>query len=347
MVNTGLDLCWTLRTSLNSGGATRAASLLVVDDDDFVRLSLQQLLETHGYRVFSAASGKAALEIFAQEAVDLVLTDLRMPGIDGLEVLARVKAAQPHVAVVLLTGYSSLDSAIRALRYGADDYLLKPCREAELLERLRAALERQEVSRSLSQVEENLPAIAALVNAIEARDPYTRGHSGRVAHYAVLLAREVGLGEEETRTLWLAGLLHDIGKIGIRDAILFKPGPLDEEEYRRVKEHPLLAAQILAPIAGLRRVVPIVLHHHERYDGCGYPDGLAGGNIPLAARILAVVDGFEAMTSDRAYRSAFSQERALEILEECSGTQWDPTLVRAWVELVRAGRLTLPDEGEK
>ena len=241
-----------LRTSLSSGGgAALAPNVLVVDDDDFVRLSLQHLLEAHGYRVFSAVGGKEALELLEREAIDLVLTDLRMPGMDGLELLARVKGRWPHIAVILLTGYSSLNSAIQALRHGADDYLLKPCGEQEMIERLRAALERREISSRLFQIEENLPAIAALVNAIEARDPYTRGHSERVAHYAVLLGQEVGLSAEEIQTLWLAGLLHDIGKIGVRDAILFKPGPLGEEEYHRVQEHPLKAAQILAPIPNL------------------------------------------------------------------------------------------------
>ncbi|MGC8960770.1 MAG: HD-GYP domain-containing protein, partial [Chloroflexia bacterium] len=141
----------------------------------------------------------------------------------------------------------------------------------------------------------------------------------------------------------LAGLLHDIGKIGIRDAILYKPGPLDEEEYRRVQEHPVLAAQILSPIPGLRKVVPIVLHHHERYDGSGYPDRLAGEAIPVGARILAVVDAFEAMTSVRAYRPAFTPKEALEKLVRGRGSQFDPALVDLWTRLVQAGRLTLPE----
>ncbi len=341
---TGVQLYRQMNASSGWLGAATMATVLVVDDDGFVRASLEQLLQVHGYEVITASGGQEALEQIEREAPDLVLTDLRMPGVDGLEVLRRAKGRFPHMAVILLTGYSTLDSAIQAMRHGADDYLLKPCREKELIERIQAALTRQEVFYRLSQVEENLPAIAALVNATEARDLYTRGHSERVAHYATLLAREVGISPEEIRTLWLAGLLHDIGKIGVRDAILYKPGPLNEEEYRRVQDHPVLAAQILSPIAGLRKVVPLVLHHHERYDGSGYPDGLAGEEIPLGARILAVVDGFEAMTSKRAYRPAFSPEEALERLEQNGGTQYDPELVRVWVRLVREGRLPPPPE---
>ncbi len=324
---------------LGAGGMT---TILVVEDDQFVQTSLEHLLRSHGYEVITAANGQEALERIDREAPDLVLTDLRMPRMDGLELLRWAKVRFPHTAVILLTGYSTLESAIQAIRHGADDYLLKPCREKELLERIQAALTRQEVFYRLSQIEENLPAIAALVNATEARDPYTRGHSERVAHYATLLAREVGMPQEEIRTLWLAGLLHDIGKIGVRDAVLYKPGPLNEEEYRRVQNHPILAAQILSPIPGLRKVVPIVLHHHEWYNGNGYPDGLAGEGIPPGARLLAVVDGFEAMTSVRAYRPAFTPEEALERLEQSSGTQYDPCLVQAWVRLVREGRLSPP-----
>lgn len=341
---TGVQICRQMNTCVSRLGAATMTTVLVIDDDEFVRVSLEHLLRAHGYEVITAAGGQEALERIEREVPDLVLTDLRMPGMDGLEVLCRAKGRFPHMAVILLTGYSTLESAIQALRYGADDYLLKPCREGELLERIQAALARQEIFYRLSRVEENLPAIAALVNATEARDPYTRGHSERVARYATLLAREVGMSEEEIRILWLAGLLHDIGKIGVRDAILYKPGPLNEEEYRRVQDHPVLAAQILHPIPGLRKVVPLVLHHHEHYDGSGYPDGLAGEEIPLGARILAVVDGFEAMTSVRAYRPAFSPEEALERLEQNSGTQYDPDLVQVWTRLVREGRLTPPPE---
>ncbi len=341
---TGIQLYRQMDACAGRLGTAAMTTVLVIDDDQFVQTGLEQLLRAHGYKVITAADGQEALERIEREAPDLVLTDLRMPGMDGLEVLRRVKVRFPHMAVILLTGYSTLESAIQAIRHGADDYLLKPCREKELLERIQAAITRREIFFRLSRVEENLPAIAALVNATEARDPYTRGHSERAAHYAALLAREVGIPQEEIRVLWLAGLLHDIGKIGVRDAILYKPGPLDAEEYRRVQEHPVLAAQILRPIPGLRKVVPIVLYHHEQYDGSGYPDGLVGEEIPLGARILAVADGFEAMTSARAYRPAFTLEEALERLEQNSGTQYDPYLVQVWIRLVREGRLLPPPE---
>ncbi len=328
---------------LPQNGGVMRHRILLVDDDPLIRRALELRLVGAGYQVLTAGNGREALARLEQEPVDLVLSDIRMPDMDGLELLRWVKMAYPGVGVILLTAYSSLDSAIQALRHGADDYLLKPCAGEELLEQIQAVIARHDISDRLSGVEEDLPAIASLVRAVEARDPYTRGHSERVAHYAALLGGELGLSMDEIERLWLAGLLHDIGKIGVPDAILHKPGPLTEEEYRRVKQHCQVAVQILSPISGLRHVIPFVLSHHERVDGKGYPNGLAGEAIPLSARILAVADGFEAMTSHRAYRQAYSTERALEILEEGAGTQWDADLVARWVALVREGRLTQPE----
>jgi putative two-component system response regulator len=290
-VEAGEDLheeCHTARKSGTLFPESRASKLLIVDDDDLVRMSLQLLLQARGYDVVTAAGGAEALHVLKRKPVDLVLTDLCMPGMDGLQLLEQVKSSFPEVAVILLTTFSSLDTAIRAMRYGASDYLLKPCRREHLLERVEAALVRRELILRLSHWRRELSAITALVKTVEARDPYTRGHSERVAHFTALLAQDMGLPLEKVRELWLAGLLHDIGKVGVRDAVLYKPGPLTAEEYTSVQRHPVLAAEILTPIAGLREVVPTVLHHHERYEGGGYPDGIKGESIPLGARLLAI-----------------------------------------------------------
>ena len=315
------------------------AKVLVVEDSASVRLSLEFMLKAHNYTILTAADGVAALALLEKEAVDLVLTDLCMPGMDGLQLLHEIHLRFPTLPVVLLTGYGSLDTAIEALRERATDYLLKPCTEERLLECIDKALTSRDLAHHLS--EGNLSTVAALVRAIEARNPHSLGHSERVAHYAFLLAQQLGQTIEQSRTIWLAGLLHDIGKIGVRDAVLCKTEALDEDEIRQIQEHVTVAAQILAPIAPLSDLVPIILHHHERYDGSGYPHRLRGEEIPLGARLLAIVDSFEALTSGRAYRQAFSTESALRILAEGCAVQWDPVLVPGWVRLVLHRRSSL------
>jgi putative nucleotidyltransferase with HDIG domain len=181
----------------------------------------------------------------------------------------------------------------------------------------------------------NIQVITSLTTALEARDPYTRGHSERVSRYAVAMARELGLAEREAEQLRVAGLLHDIGKVRVSDLILNKPGPLTDDEWISIREHPVVGARIVEGLVWLREIAPVIRHHHERYDGTGYPEGMAGQDIPLLARILAVADGFEAMTSDRAYRKARSVTEAVQILEEGRRQYWDAQIVDAWCQFIR------------
>ncbi len=314
-------------------------TLLVVEDDEFVRSSLEKLLDQQGYRVLTAPHGSAALDILQQQVVHLVLTDLRVEPVNGLELLAHVRALSLGTAVIVLTGYGSLETAIRALRAGADDYLLKPCEPGVLLERVQAALTRRRAMLESLKAETAWEAVQALTRVLATLDPETFRHSHRVAHFARELGRAMQVACGERHELWLAGLLHDIGKLGIGSALLKKPGPLSMQERRRVRLHPLFSVNILRPIGTLQSLLPAVLHHHERYDGRGYPNGLSGKSIPAAARLLAVVDSFSAMTEDRSYRAARSCEEALSLLEQGAGRQWDPAIVQVWVRLVRAGDL--------
>jgi response regulator RpfG family c-di-GMP phosphodiesterase len=309
-------------------------TVLVVEDDDYVRASLERLLRHHGYRVLSAPDANRALAFLRQQPVDLVLTDLRIRPIDGLDLLGHIQMQYRYIPVIILTGYGSLDSAIRALRYGARDYLLKPCDPRVLLERVHAVLT------DIPPHEGPLPeAIAALARALSVRDPETYRHSRRVACFAQQIARRMAMPPEERQRLGLAGLLHDIGKLGIRSALLHKPGPLTAQEYREIQAHPILSVHILRPITALESILPAVLHHHERFDGRGYPDGLAGEEIPLAARVLAVADSFAAMTERRPYRPARSPEQPLLLLQQGAGQQWDPLVVRSWVHGRWIGRV--------
>ncbi|MGC8872897.1 MAG: HD-GYP domain-containing protein [Chloroflexia bacterium] len=315
-----------------------SVTVLVVEDDEYVRSSLQALLASHGYRVLTAPDGASALHILQENLVDLVLTDLRIGPVDGLEVLAYARKQAPFAAVLMLTGYGSLDSAIRALREGADDYLLKPCDPQTLLERVQNALTKRRIVRECLSVHRAVDAALALARTLEVRQPQTYRHSQRVAHFAQQLAQQVGIPVESHLHLWLAGMLHDIGKLGVERAILSKVEPLSQEEHGRIRIHPVLSAHIVQPIAALRPIFPVILHHHERYDGRGYPDGLQGEAIPEGARLLAVVDSFAAMTEARPYRPARGLQEALALLEEGAGQQWDPNFVRAWVEWVREGK---------
>lgn len=320
--------------------------ILVVDGDDLVRRSLRELLTEEGYVVLTACNGREALERLNQRSVDLVLSEVRLPDLSGLDVLDRIRANWPHVAVILLTGYSSLESAIGALRRGAVDYLLKPCPEGLLLHRVEVAIACRRVRDRLIQAGDDLEAIVALVRAIESREWCGQGHAERVAHDALRLANGIGLPPEEARQVWMAGLLHDIGKVAVRAAILNKPAPLTRKERDLVQQHPRVVAEILAPIPHLRVLVPLVRHHHERFDGSGYPDGLGGERIPLGARILAVVDAYAAMTSERPYRPALSMAQALRALREGAGKQWDPDLVHRWVRIVQGKKAVLPTDWE-
>lgn len=276
------------------------------------------------------SNGRSALLALEHAHPDLVLLDITMPGFSGLEVCRAIKSqlATRQVPVVLVTGRGTLEDRVRGLNAGADDMLLKPVAISELEARVSSLLKAKLVRDRMDAAEQ---IVASLALALDARSPYTREHSSRVASLALALGRAAGLQGSDLEDLYQGGLVHDVGKIGLPDRVLLDDGPLDAEMLAQVRRHPIVGGEIIAPLKSARRLVPIVRHHHERYEGGGYPDGLAGYRIPLAARILAICDAFDAMVSERPYRPALTIEAATGRLAEGSGTQWDPALVRLFL----------------
>jgi response regulator RpfG family c-di-GMP phosphodiesterase len=334
---------------------------LVVDDEPRLRQVLVRLMESDGFACRQAANGADALAQLQAEPATLVLTDLRMPQMDGVELLRQIRARFPDTGVVLITAVAEVEVAVSCLAIGAMDYLTKPfhleevrARVSQALEKRRLILENREHQTMLEQrVAEQarrlermfLGSIQMLADALEVKDRYTRGHSVRVSRYAAAIARRLALSDADVRQIELGGQVHDIGKIGVREAVLNKPGALTAEEYEHIMTHPLVGWRILSPLLHDAPVIlNVVRSHHERYDGRGIPDGLAGESIPLEARIAAVADSFDAMTSGRPYRrdGRMTLAAAVAEVERCSGTQFDPAVVRAFVAAVHAGEIEMP-----
>ena len=317
--------------------------VLVVDDEPSICDILARTVETLGYPWQVSPSGDQALREMCSRDFALVLSDIRMPGVDGLELLRRVISHHPHTAFIMITAVADVETAVSALRMGAYDYIVKPfdiddvteriesalIRRQQALdaERYRAELERELAERTADARQMFLGAVQSLAAALDARDGYTHGHSERVTALAVALGESLRLEGESLERIRLAGMLHDIGKIGIRESVLHKAEALTPEEYAHIQTHPVIAQNILEPIVHDAETVRLIRSHHERYDGGGYPDGLAGASIPLGSRILAVADAFDAMTSERPYRAPMSRERALRVLRGGAGRQWDPAIV--------------------
>lgn len=296
-------------------------------------------LQKQGYRCRTAPDGASAMAQVALAAFHLAVSDLDLPDMAGAKLVEELRHRDAKLVVIALAASGKLDVAADSLRAGAFTYLLKPVPPNTLTQAVERALEHRKTvhekgrSREVSLVLR--PAIEALVHALEAKDEYSEGHSRRVAQLAVALGQHVGLPPEEVDNLHLAALLHDVGNIGLREGILSKPDRLTLEEYDHVKTHIGIAARILEPIEGLKPLIPIICHHHERYDGLGYPDSLRSEKIPLGARILALADVYDALISPRPYRQAFSAPMALAIIEGNAGTQFDPQLARDFVAMLR------------
>jgi response regulator RpfG family c-di-GMP phosphodiesterase len=335
---------------------TAPREILVVDDDPQVRDVLQLIFEDAGFRSRDAGDGKAGLQAFRVCRPPLVVTDLRMPVMDGAELLRAIRDEDPDAAVIVLTGAADIKTAIDCLKQGAYDFIMKPVdvdqlvlaaeraleRRQLLIERrqYQATLERrvQEATRDLEgayrQLQDTYRAtLEALGSALDTRDVGTEAHSRRVHGYALATARAYGLPDNALTDLGHGVLLHDIGKIGIPDAILLKPDRLTADEWAIMRRHPEIGARLIRDIAFLQGAVPIVRHHHERWDGTGYPDGLRELEIPLGARIFAVVDAFDAMTFDRPYSRAISFQAARAELHRSAGTQFDPAVVEAFMRI--------------
>jgi putative two-component system response regulator len=325
--------------------------ILLVDDEEVIKRLLSQRLTQEGYRCKQAANADEALEKLKADSIELVILDIRMPGKSGVELLPEIKAKYPDTAVIMATAVDDTSTAISCMRAGAYDYLNKPFNLDEVsfsvrraLEKRRLELENRDYQQNLEQkVEEQAQkisasffnAITALAYALEAKDVYTSGHSQRVTELSVAIAREMGLPKSKIEKVRLAGLVHDIGKIGVRESVLNKPDSLSEEEYKHVSLHSETGERILKPIVEDEEILKAVRHHHERYDGWGYPDGLRGKQVPQLARIIAVADTFDAMTSERPYRKALTKEAACAEVERCRGTQFDPEAADAFLQVWR------------
>jgi putative two-component system response regulator len=307
-----------------------APIVLVVDDGETNRALVHAYLADLDCRLRSAEDGPSALAAIEAEPPDLVLLDVQMPGMDGYEVCRRIKA-RPRgrlLPVVMLTALNHSNDRVLALEAGADDFMTKPVDRVELVARVRSALRLKAVYDNLDSAEQVIFSLAA---AVEAKDSYTEKHTHRVAESARYVGMTMGLPERALEALYRGGIIHDIGKIGVPDAILLKQGPLNAEELERMRMHPLIGEAIVKPLHSGASLLPIIRHHHEHYDGTGYPDGLAGRAIPHLARIVAVCDAYDALVTDRPYRRAKSPDEAVSVLIDGSGRQWDAEAVEVLV----------------
>jgi putative nucleotidyltransferase with HDIG domain len=332
-------------------------AILIVDDEAEVRSLLLTLLEQTGSMCVASESAFDALSKMKEQSFSLVISDMMMPGMSGMELLKLVNEYHPETAFIMLTGLMDVNTAVDSLRTGASDFITKPFNLSAIRRSVRNALEQRrllienryhreelerkvrertsELNEALHDVEESYNiTLEALVTALDAREHETLAHSQRVKEYALTLARDLGFRHDDLIQTGRGALLHDVGKIGVPDSILLKPGRLNSEEWVQMKKHPEIGYTILRNIEFLSPAAEIVLCHQERWDGRGYPNGLAGQDIPLGARIFAVVDTLDAMTSDRPYRKALSFEAAFEEIRSCAGTQFDPRVAEAFLSIL-------------
>jgi response regulator RpfG family c-di-GMP phosphodiesterase len=333
---------------------------LIVDDEPAMRSVLRRLMSADGFDCVEASSGAEALALLERDPVPFILSDYHMPGMDGAALLTAVHTRWPGTAVLIITAISDVNLAVRCLDAGALDYLTKPFSSEELRARVLQALEKrrllldnqtyrshleERVAQQSRRYEELfLASLQSLADALEVKDSYTWGHSTRVSRYAVAIARELQMEDSLIDQLELGSRLHDIGKIGVRESVLNKEGPLAEVEYAHVMEHPVIGWRLLAPLLrDMPAALAVVRSHHERFDGQGTPDRLTGLDIPLVARITAVADSFDAMTSGRPYRDGMPVDEALAELRRCAGSQFDPQCVEAFAAALASHAIPRPD----
>ncbi len=343
-------------------------AVLVVDDEDPIRNALKKFLTQQQFEVYTAASGDEALAQLKRHRIALMLCDIRMPGTSGVDLVPHALEAEPDLAILMLSAVNDATSAALCMQRGAMDYLTKPVELADLGRAVQRALKRRDMqleNRQLSSwLKEEVTTrtaelhrermrleristatLEALVNALEAKDPYLRGHSARVADLAATIASQMELGDEEVEQVRVAGRLHDIGKIGTRESVMEKQGPLSPEEYDHVKQHVIIGSQILAPLHHLGPVISFVRSHHERWDGSGYPDGLKGEDIPVGARVIGAAEVYDALTTSRPYQDKLTAEQAVEHMADLAGTVLDPRVYEALASVVsRRGTLVFLDD---
>ncbi len=325
--------------------AAEEAVVLIADDSEISREVLSSILSAEGYQVICAEDGDQALELIQKTRINLVLLDVLMPGKNGFEVCRTLKskAETLFIPVVLVTGLSCVNDRIEGITCGADDFLSKPVNYQELLARTRSLLRLKEFTDELENAETVLFSLAL---SIEAKDPYTRGHCDRLSHYATLMAEHLHLPAEQCVALRRAGVIHDIGKIAVPEHILLKKGPLTADEWKVIKQHPVIGERICAPLKSFRHVLPIIRYHHEKQDGSGYPDGLKGNEVPVTARILQIADVYDALTTDRPYHAALPRGEALRIMhEETERGWWDKELIEEFEKLTAVDLNELPNSG--
>jgi putative nucleotidyltransferase with HDIG domain len=328
--------------------------ILIVDDEELICRLLAQRLTSEGYACVTANNGREALSHFYKDTFSLIISDIRMPEMDGIELLKRVKDLNPNMMVIMVTAYPELDMAVEAMRLGAYDFIIKPADLDLILLSVRKALEKRRLEEELEAYHKHLErlveertaglrqayrvlkkahfdSVKVLAQAIDAKDPYTRGHSDRVRRMSLKIAGHLGFSEERLESLEYGALLHDIGKIGIKDEVLQKPGALNPGEYQYIQEHTLIGAKIVEGIDFFKDKIPMIRCHHEYFDGSGYPDGLVGEAIPLEARIITVPDAFDAMASLRPHRRAMPLEEVLMELEKGRAKQFDPEVLEIFL----------------
>ena len=337
---------------------TDTATILIVDDEEPIRAALRRVLEKLGHEVFVAGSGEEALELLrGGQSIEIMLLDVRMPGMSGFDVVTESLDIDAEIGIVMLSGLTDATTASICMQRGAMDYLTKPIEITELSTSVGRALRKrhtkiqtgeiaswlreevEERTRELEAEREKLERITvatlgALVNALEAKDPYLTGHSARVASLAATIAAELQLSDDEVEQIRTAGRLHDIGKIGTREDVLNKEGELTDEEFEQVQQHVIIGSQILAPLPHMGQIIDYVRWHHERWDGTGYPDGLAGEDIPLGARILGAAEVYDALTTARSYQKELTPEDAVDRMRLLEGSVLDPAIMDALTAVV-------------
>jgi response regulator RpfG family c-di-GMP phosphodiesterase len=328
--------------------------ILIVDDEKMIYSIVARRLAKEGYACMMANNGREALGCFYQDNFSLIISDIRMPEMNGLELLKNVKAVRPKMMFIIMTAYPEIDMAVEAIRLGANDFIIKPVDLELMVFSVKKALERKRMEEEIEAHHKNLEklveertsklreallvlkkthldSVKVLAGAIDAKDPYTRGHSDRVRRMSMRIGMKMGFSEERLENLVFGALLHDIGKIGIRDEVLQKKGQLTPEEYQYVQQHPLIGVKIVEGVDFFKDKISMIRNHHEHFDGSGYPDGLMGETIPLEARIIAVSDAFDAMTSLRPHRKAMPVEDVILEMGKGKGKQFDPRILEIFL----------------
>lgn len=318
-----------------NGFDSDAPKILIVDDHAASRMTAVALLAMEGYEVIEADSGSTAIELVTQKQPDLILLDVMMPGLDGFEVCQLLKQDEHTrlIPIIFVTALNDRRSRIRGIEVGADDFLSKPFDRVELAARVKSLVRQKRLNEDLDHAEQVLFSIA---RSIESRDPNTGDHCERLAKLGKAFGEYLNLSRNQIRDLMWGGYLHDIGKVGIPDSVLLKKGKLTPEEWNIMRQHVLIGEKICQPLRSMQGVIPIIRHHHERWDGSGYPDGLIGENIPYLAQVFQIIDIYDALTSERPYKLAFSPEEALAVMQEETVKGWrNPQLMQQFEEFIR------------